>query len=129
MPVSQNGVAASADFDEGGVKFETNKTGTATITLTRPKEHNTINAALIRNLKKCCKILRNNIDNSSSALKTKSTVIRVVILRAEGRIFSAGADPKEFLGQRDDTSSDTQTAFANLLKDLSTLPQALIGII
>ena len=103
-------------FHEGGVKFQVDTPGVAVITFTRGRERNTINSGMVMGLKKACAMLR-----------PASPRIRAVFLKAEGRHFCTGGDPIEFLGKAD--KSGAEVHFAELLKELATLPQCLIGII
>ena len=62
------------------IKLDVSKDGVATITMVRADVHNAFNAEMIQELTSCYRAL--NVDAQ----------VKLIVLRAEGRSFSAGAD-------------------------------------
>lgn len=61
----------------------------------------------------------------------KRKEVRVVLLRAEGKLFSTGFDPKYILSESTKTEAEikaVQMQFAKVLHFLSRLPQIVIGL-
>lgn len=90
----------------------------ATLTLNRPKVHNAFNAEMIERLSKTCDeiALRNDID--------------VVVLRGEGKSFSAGADlnwMKESVNFSQAQNERDAFDLAEMLGKLNSLPQFTIA--
>ena len=114
------------NFQTDSIKFEISQNkNLAMITLNRPKERNTINNSVIESLDRCCEILTNNKNR-----------IRAVVLKAEGKHFCTGGDPKEFLLQvknknveNNENNNQNEMKFALLLQKLNSLPQCTIAIV
>jgi methylglutaconyl-CoA hydratase len=62
------------------IHLKSDKSGVAYVTMNRPDVHNAFNASMIQELTTCFK----NLNNDKS--------IRVIVLQAKGKSFSAGAD-------------------------------------
>ena len=91
----------------------------ATITLNRPDKHNAVHPGMMDELTELCETL------------SKLTNIRVVILRAAGQNFCAGADLDWMTQQIHNSFNDNKDSAVQLgvfLHKLSTLPQPLIGL-
>lgn len=92
----------------------------ATITLNRPEVHNAFNAEMIAQLSDICDELAGRND------------IRAVILRGEGKSFSAGADlnwMKESVEFSKEENREDALALAGMLNKLNTLPQLTIALV
>ncbi len=92
----------------------------ATITLSNTKNHNAFDDKLIADLT----AIFNQINNDSD--------IKVVVLKAEGRIFSAGADlkwMKRMAGYDRDENLVDAKALAELLRLMNHLKKPLIGVV
>lgn len=99
------------------LKFEND---IATITLNRPEVHNAFNAAMIARLTAVCDEIAARDD------------IRAVILRGEGKSFSAGADlnwMKESVEFSKEENRNDALALAGMLNRLNTLPQLTIALV
>lgn len=91
----------------------------AHITLNKPEVHNAISPQLIEELSGLCDTL------------AQLTDIRVVLLKANGRNFCAGADLKWMKSQIDNNfnaNKDDAKQLGLFFHKLSTLPQPLIGV-
>lgn len=104
--------------DYSAISIATDDRGVATVTLSRPERHNSMNAAMIADL------------TAAAAALGADRAVRVVVLTGQGASFCAGGD----LGwMRDQMKADraTRMAEARLLADmlgaLNTLPKPLIG--
>lgn len=78
------------------LKLNVNKQGLATVTMNRPEVHNAFNAEMIAELTQCYKQL--NADKS----------IRIILLQAAGKSFSAGADLNWMKGMVSATESENK---------------------
>jgi len=100
------------------LKTEIDERGLATVTLNRPEMHNAFDEALIAGLQETFSGLADNAD------------VRVIVLRAEGKSFCAGADlnwmkrMSEY--SRDENLADGK-ALAGMLNTIATCPQPVIG--
>ena len=97
-----------------------NQDGVAHITLNRPAKHNALSPELVDELSELCDTL------------SQLTDIRVVLLKAEGNNFCAGADLNWMRSQIDNTFNENKEGAINLatfFHKLSTLPQPLIGVV
>lgn len=105
-------------MNEQNIHFATDDRGVATLILGRPGKHNAFDEHLISALTQTFQDVA--ADDS----------IRVLVLRAEGKNFCAGAD-LEWMKRMSTYSFDDNmrdaTAMANMLKALNFLPQATIA--
>ena len=100
--------------------FELNEQGIGTITLNRPQLHNAFDEKMIETL--------------SNQLETiaQSPDIRLVVIKANGKSFSAGADLNWMQKMTQYTKEENQqdaNALAILLNQLYTLPQPTIALV
>jgi methylglutaconyl-CoA hydratase len=79
---------------KNAIIFNLDNQGIATITLNRPEIHNAFDDAIISELN----LVLDKIQSDST--------IRVVVLRAEGKSFSAGADLRWMRRMADDSSAE-----------------------
>jgi methylglutaconyl-CoA hydratase len=106
----------SGDVDT--VRVSTDARGVATVTLANPERHNAFDDGMIAALR-----------NTFEALGTDASV-RVVILAAEGRSFSAGADLNWMRRMADygvEENLEDARALAQMLRSLDTLPRPTIA--
>ena len=99
---------------------EIDEDGVARITLTRPEVHNAFNDTLIAEL-----------TTVLSGLGTDSRV-RAVILGAQGRNFSAGADlnwMQRMAGNTQDENLRDARALAELMRTLNELPRPTVALV
>lgn len=92
----------------------------ATLTLNRPNVHNAFNAEMIEAL-----------SNASDDLAVRND-IKAVIIRGEGKSFSAGADlnwMKDSVNFTKEQNKEDALALAQMLNKLNTLPQLTIAIV
>ena len=92
--------------------------GVAQITLARPEKRNALSPEIIRQL------------YDALAAAARDEQVRVVVLRAEGPDFCAGADLESLAGLVDagaDAHRADARAFADLYLAMRTLPQPVIG--
>ena len=94
--------------------------GIAVLTLDRPDKHNAFNAQVIAEL--------------SDALETleEQETIRMVILRGNGRSFSAGADLEWMKAAADYTRHENEEdayRLAEMLRKLANLPQMTVALV
>lgn len=99
-------------------KLSIDDRGVATVLLSRPEKHNAFNDQLIIELTQHFESL------------AKNECVRIVIVRAQGKSFSAGADlswmKRMAALSYDDNIADAQ-ALAHMLHTLNTLPQPTIA--
>lgn len=103
----------SANWTHQELKFEKGD-GIAYITLNRPEANNALNDALGAGMQDALYELHN------------SPEIRLVVLKAEGKMFCAGGDPKQFQAAAQATAEQNAKGaddFARNLYKFSTLPQ------
>lgn len=91
------------------LKLTVNKHGLATITMNRPEVHNAFNAEMIAELTQCYKQL--NADKS----------VRVILLQAAGKSFSAGADIHWMKDMVNASQEDNKKDSENLAQLLRTI--------
>lgn len=92
----------------------------ATLTLNRPEVHNAFNAEMIESLTNACDAL------------TQRNDMRAVVIRGEGKSFSAGADlnwMKESVNFSKSENRADAVALAEMLNKLNTLPQLTIACV
>lgn len=92
----------------------------ATVTLNRPEVHNAFNAAMIARLAEVCDEIAARDD------------ISVVILRGEGKSFSAGADlnwMKDSVEYSKEENREDALNLASMLSKLNSLPQLTIALV
>src|SRR5690554_6822765 len=85
------------------------KKGLATVTMNRPEVHNAFNAEMIAELTQCYKQL--NADKS----------VRIILLQAAGKSFSAGADINWMKGMVNATQEENKKDSENLAALLRTI--------
>jgi enoyl-CoA hydratase/carnithine racemase len=97
------------------VLSETLENGIRRIILNQPKRRNTLSRAMIANLSRLLQEAENDAN------------IRVVILAANGPVFSAGHDLRELAGARD--SEDNGAAFfTTVMQECSALMQQIVNL-
>ncbi len=92
----------------------------ATITLNRPDVHNAFDDQLIKELQNTLDDIKNN------------NAIRVVILKANGKHFSAGADlqwMQRMVNYTEQQNFQDSQALARLMQTLHVLPQPTIAVV
>eukprot|EP01063_Lacrimia_lanifica_P030673 TRINITY_DN4910_c0_g1_i1.p1 TRINITY_DN4910_c0_g1~~TRINITY_DN4910_c0_g1_i1.p1 ORF type:complete len:282 (+),score=84.43 TRINITY_DN4910_c0_g1_i1:126-971(+) len=102
----------------GGVEVHVGD-GVATVLLSHPERANCLSARMTAGLVGVVDAL-----HGSAWGKT----IRVVLLRGKGRVFCSGADAKAVAGKGADAVRAQSVEFARLLRTLSALPQAVVGV-
>lgn len=108
----------STNWSHGDVNFEFGD-GIAYITLNRPAANNALNDTLSQGL------------HDAAVELTSRPDVRVVVLRAEGKMFCAGGDPKSFADAQAMTDADNRKACLSFMKFLylfQNLPQFTIGL-
>jgi methylglutaconyl-CoA hydratase len=107
-----------ADYDL--IKLDVTRAGVAIVTLHRPEVHNAFNAELIAEL------------TDVFAMISDQPGIRMMILRGEGKSFSAGADLEWMklasTHTRDDNETDAMR-LAELLQRLYEMPQMTLALV
>lgn len=99
---------------------DTDDRGVTTITLNRPQVHNAFDEIMIRELQRAC----SDLDEDAAT--------RVVVLKAQGRSFSAGADlnwMKRAAGFSEEENYEDAMALANLLTTLDTLSKPVVAFV
>ncbi len=91
------------------IKLKKSKNGVATVTMNRPEVHNAFNAQMISDLTE----VYNKLNDDSS--------IQVIILRAEGKSFSAGADINWMKSMAQATESENKVDSEKLAKLMRTI--------
>jgi len=94
--------------------------GIATLTLNRPEVHNAFDDILIKNLTEILQQLNNNVD------------VRVVILTANGKSFSAGADinwMRRMVSYSEQENLQDALKLAGLMRTLYNLNKPTLGLI
>ncbi len=100
------------------IEVSTDARGIATLTLARPEKHNAMNSEMMAEITAATKML--GADNT----------VRAVVLAAQGKSFSAGADLNWMRAQAaQDRAGKIAEArvLANMLAGLNALPKPLIG--
>jgi len=108
----------SANWTHTDVNFEVGE-GIAYITLNRPHANNALSDTMQQGLHDACFELHRRTD------------IRIAVLRAEGKMFCAGGDPKSFqeAAQMSDAAiRKSTTSFMRLLYYFQCLPQFTVGL-
>ena len=103
---------------DDAIVLETDPRGVATVTLNRPEKHNAVDEHIIAEL------------SGTFAGLAKDASIRVVILRSNGRSFSAGADLDWMKRMADYDHEDNirdANALAAMLFELNSLPMPTIA--
>jgi methylglutaconyl-CoA hydratase len=107
-----------ADYDL--IKLDVTRAGVAVVTLNRPDVHNAFNAELIAEL------------TDVFAMIADQPGIRMMILRGEGKSFSAGADLEWMklaaLKSREDNETDAEN-LAEMLQRLYEMPQMTLALV
>ncbi len=99
---------------------EIDETGVAWITLTRPEVHNAFNDTLIAELT----VVLNGLGTDKR--------VRAVVLRSQGRNFSAGADlnwMQRMAGNSEDENLADARALAGLMRTLNELPKPTMALV
>lgn len=102
------------------ITLDATREGIAILTLNRPEKHNAFNSIVISEL--------------TDALETleEQDTLRMVILRGNGKSFSAGADLEWMKAAqhwtREDNEQDAR-ALAHMLKKLAELPQMTLALV
>lgn len=89
--------------------------GVARLTLNRPESRNALSAALVREL------------DEALAWVADDPYIRVVVLAAEGPVFSSGHDLSELVGRTDAEYEGLFSACTRMMQRLGGLPQPVIA--
>lgn len=100
------------------IRIATDDRGVATLTLARPEKHNALSALMLEEL------------TEAAATLGQDPAVRVVVLAAEGRSFSAGGDldwMREQMAADSATRAREARKLARMLQALNTLPKPLIG--
>lgn len=102
------------------IKFDATRAGIAIVTLNRPEVHNAFNAELISEL------------TDVFTMISDQPSIRMMILRGEGKSFSAGADLEWMklaaLNSREDNEADAGR-LAEMLQTLYQMPQMTLALV
>lgn len=110
--------SSSSSWNNSDVSFELGQ-GIAYITLNRPQTNNSLNDGMMQGIHDACFELHRRSD------------IRIVVLRAEGKMFCAGGDPKSFQDTASMTDAQSQRSsvcMMRLLHYFQSLPQFTIGL-
>lgn len=102
------------------IQLDATPGGVAVVTLNRPDKHNAFNALVVDELADAFENLR------------AETQLRMVILRGNGKSFSAGADLKWMEAAADYTQKENEEdayALAEMLRKLRDLPQMTLAIV
>ncbi|WP_210397724.1 enoyl-CoA hydratase/isomerase family protein [Motiliproteus sediminis] len=100
------------------VRFDRDDRGVSTLTLNRPEVHNAFDDAIIESLIAHLKVI------------AEDPSIRVLLLRSEGKNFSAGADLNWMRRMADNSHADNLVdarGLAELMQRLNALPQPTIA--
>lgn len=100
------------------IVLKTDKSGVANVTMNRPDVHNAFNALMIEELTDCFKKLNDN------------KKIHVIVLQANGKSFSAGADINWMKGMAQATESENKTdseKLATLMRTINFNAKATIA--
>ncbi len=103
-----------------GFRSEVDGRGVATVALARPQVHNAFDDGLIASLTGACEAL------------AADAAVRVVVLRADGKSFSAGADLnwlKRMAGYGEAENLADGERLAALLKTIDRMPQPTIAAV
>ena len=106
--------------EENPVLFAATREGVAVITLNRPEVHNAFNEAVIARLNEILEDLR------------AADGVRVVLIEAAGKSFSAGADlnwMRRAAQYSEDENYADARALARMLRRLRNLPQPTIALV
>ncbi|MEM1104876.1 MAG: enoyl-CoA hydratase-related protein [Pseudomonadota bacterium] len=102
------------------IKLEATRAGVAVVSLDRPEKHNAFNAQVVAELADAFENLR------------AETHLRMVILRGNGKSFSAGADltwMEAAAGYTRAENEDDAFALAEMLRALYELPQMTLALV
>jgi len=102
------------------ISLDATPAGVAIVTLNRPDKHNAFNALVVQELADAFDNLR------------AETQLRMVILRGNGKSFSAGADLKWMKAAADYTRAENEEdafALAEMLRALYELPQMTLALV
>lgn len=107
-------------MSEDVVLFEVDRRGVASVTLNRPAVHNAFNAAVLDRLLEIWTEIGRRTD------------VRVVVIRGNGKSFSAGGDLDWMrkASQQDRPANVAETmVLARMLRALNNLPQAVVSLV
>jgi len=102
------------------IKLDATPAGVAIVTLNRPEKHNAFNAQVVSELADAFDNLR------------AETQLRMVILRGNGKSFSAGADLQWMQAAEDYSKAENEEdayALAEMLRALYELPQMTLALV
>lgn len=102
------------------INLDATQAGVAIVTLNRPEKHNAFNAQVVGELADAFENLR------------AETQLRMVILRGNGKSFSAGADLEWMKAAEDYTRAENEDdafALAEMLRALYELPQMTLALV
>jgi enoyl-CoA hydratase/carnithine racemase len=108
-------VPTSRHHSHAGVIVGRDERGVATITLNRPESRNALSHALVRELDRTLEDLRGQPD------------ARVVVLAANGPVFSSGHDLRELVGRSDHDYREIFEDCTRMMQRLRALPQPVIA--
>jgi enoyl-CoA hydratase/carnithine racemase len=104
--------------DPREVKTSQDQNGVLTLTLNRPKQRNALNLSMLESL-------RNELDYAATVPRE----IRVVVLQAEGLVFSSGHDLKELMFLDKAGQQHIFELCSTVMQLLTTIPQPTIGAV
>ena len=87
----------------------------ALVTLNRPQRRNALSLALMRELIECLEMIETRRD------------LRVVILAANGKVFSSGHDLSEMVGRDENEYRELFEVCTELMEKLQSIPQPVIA--
>merc|ERR1712232_146403 len=119
MPKGQQ-KCGSQDWWHQTVGFECGD-GIAYLTLNRPDANNSLNDEMA-----------DALHDAIFELHRRKGDIRIVVLRAEGKMFCGGADPRSFVDSRAMTDADNRKASVNFMKFLyyfQSTPQFTVALV
>jgi methylglutaconyl-CoA hydratase len=108
------------DPDYDLIRLDLTREGLAVVSLNRPDVHNAFNAELIAEL------------NDVFAMLSEQPAIRMMILRGEGKSFSAGADLEWMKRAASHTREENETdayRLAEMLQRLYEMPQMTLALV
>jgi enoyl-CoA hydratase len=103
-------------MSEDAVLYETSADGVATVTLNRPGARNALNLAMAAGL-------------HDAARRAAAEAARLVVLRAKGPVFCAGADLKERQGMTDDGVRARRLKAFAAYDAIERLPMPVVAVV
>jgi methylglutaconyl-CoA hydratase len=110
---------SSANWHHSDVNFELGE-GIAYLTLNKPENNNALTDSMLQAL-----------NDAAFELHRRRMEIRIVVLRAEGKMFCAGGDPKSLVAASEKSEAESKKATINMMKFLyyfQCLPQFTVGL-